>query len=228
MPTPIELRAEPRSVLGKHVRRLRRQGLVPANIYGHGASRAIQAPARDLDHLLAHGGRTGVVAIVVDGGSETALLKEIQRDPRSGKLLHIEFQAVSLEESVTSVVPLRFVGESTAVTKLDGVMTHPRTEVRVTARARDLPEAFEVDVSTLTELHGAIHVSDLPASSSYTILDPPDEVLAIVLPPKVEVEEVAEAVEAAEAEAEAAEAEAGATEAGAESAEGASAEDESA
>src|SRR5919199_6300871 len=201
MPTHLELTAEPRDVFGKHVRRLRRQGIVPANIYGHGSSRAIQATARALEHLLAHGGRTGVVSIGVDGRSETALMKGVQRDPRSGKLLHVEFQAVSMEESVTSSVPVRFVGESLAVTKLDGVMTHPRTELHVTARAADLPDAIEVDVSSIRELHGAIHVSDLPQSSTYKIIDPPDEVLAIVLPPKVEVEEIEEAAvpEAAEA-----------------------------
>ena len=166
MPTPLELSAEPRDVFGKHVRRLRRQGLVPANIYGHGASRAIQAPARALEHLLAHGGRTGVVSVGFDGRSETALMKGVQRDPRSGKLLHVEFQAVSMEESVTSGVPVRFVGESIAVTKLDGVMTHPRTELHVTARAADLPDVVEVDVSAIRELHGAIHVSDLPPSAA--------------------------------------------------------------
>jgi large subunit ribosomal protein L25 len=209
MPTQLELRAEPRSVYGKHVRRLRRQGIVPANIYGHGDSRAIQAPARSLERLLAEGGRTGVVAIAVDGRSETALLKTLQRDPRSGQILHIDFQAVSMDQQVTSVVPLRFVGESVAVTKLDGVMTHPRSELHVAARAADLPDSIEVDVSAITELHGAIHVSNLPASSTYTVIDPPEEVLAIVQPPKREVEEeVAEAV--AEEAAEAAEAEAGA------------------
>lgn len=201
MPTPLELSAEPRDVFGKHVRRLRRQGLVPANIYGHGASRAIQAPARALEHLLAHGGRTGVVSVGFDGRSETALMKGVQRDPRSGKLLHVEFQAVSMEESVTSSVPVRFVGESIAVTKLDGVMTHPRTELHVTARAADLPDVIEVDVSTIRELHGAIHVSDLPPSAAYRIVDPPEEVLAIVLPPKVEVEELEAAAEEAAAEA---------------------------
>jgi large subunit ribosomal protein L25 len=186
-------------VFGKHVRRLRRQGIVPANIYGHGASRAIQASARAVEHLLAHGGRTGVVSIGFDGRSETALMKGVQRDPRSGKLLHVEFQAVSMEESVTSSVPVRFVGESLAVTKLDGVMTHPRTELHVTARAADLPDVIEVDVSTIRELHGAIHVSDLPQSAAYRIVDPPEEVLAIVLPPKVEVEELEVAAEEAAA-----------------------------
>jgi large subunit ribosomal protein L25 len=204
MPTQIELSAEPRDVYGKHVRRLRRQGIIPANIYGHGASRAIQAPARALERLLAQGGRTSVVAIAFDGRSETALLKGLQRDPRSGQILHVDFQAVSMEEEVTSVVPVRFVGESLAVTKLDGVMMHPRTELHVTARAADLPDAVEVDVSAITELHGSIHISDLPASSTYSIEDPAEEVLAIVLPPKREVEEVVEEAPAEEAEAEAA------------------------
>jgi len=198
-------------VFGKHVRRLRRQGIVPANIYGHGASRAIQAPARAVEHLLAHGGRTGVVSIGFDGRSETALMKGVQRDPRSGKLLHVEFQAVSMEESVTSVVPVRFVGESIAVTKMDGVMTHPRTELHIAARAADLPDVIEVDMSAIRDLHGAIHVGDLPESPTYRIVDPPEEVLAIVLPPKVEVEELEVAPEEAAAP-EAAEAPAAASE----------------
>jgi large subunit ribosomal protein L25 len=210
MPTQIDLTAEVRDVFGKHVRRLRRQGLVPANIYGHGASRPIQAQARAVERLLAQGGRTGVVTIAVNGGSQTALLKTMQRDPRSGQILHVDFQAVSMDESVTSGVPIRFVGESLAVTKLDGVMTHPRSELHITARAADLPDVIEVDVSSITELHGAIHVSDLPTSGSYTITDPPEEVLALVLAPKREAEEVE-----AEAEAEAAAEEMGATGAGA-------------
>ena len=203
MPQTLELSAEPRGVFGKHVRRLRRQGIVPANIYGHGASRAIQAPARSLERLLASGGRTSVIAIAVDGRSETALLKSMQRDPRSGHILHVDFQAVSMEEQVTSVVPVRFVGESVAVTKLEGVMMHPRTELHVTARAADLPDVVEVDVSVINELHGAIKIADLPLSSTYQVVDPADEVLAIVLPPKREVEEEVEEAVAAEAEAEA-------------------------
>jgi len=207
MPTQLDLSAEPRDVFGKHVKRLRREGIIPANIYGHGASRAIQAPARALERLLVSGGRTSVINISFDGHAETALLKTLQRDPRSGQILHIDFQAVSMDQEVTSVVPVHFVGESIAVTKLDGVMMHPRNELHVTARAGDLPDAIEVDVSSITELHGAIHVSDLPTSGTYQVIDNPEEVLAIVLPPKVEVEEEVEEAVAAEA---AAEAEAGA------------------
>jgi large subunit ribosomal protein L25 len=201
MPVQLELSAEPRIVFGKHVRRLRRQGIIPANIYGHGPSRAIQASARALERLLAEGGRSGVVNIAFDGRSETALLKSLQRDPRSGHIVHADFQAVSLQESVTSTVPVRFIGESLAVTRLDGVMTHPRNDLHITARAADLPDAIEVDVSVIRELHGAIKVADLPPSTTYRVLDPPEEVLAIVLPPKVEVEEVEEVEAEAPAEA---------------------------
>ncbi len=200
MPTQLELTAEARAVFGKHVRRLRRQGIVPANIFGHGASRAIQAPLRSLDRLLAQGGRTGVITISFDGQSQTALLKGLQRDPRSGHLLHMDFQAVSMEESVTSTVPVRFVGESVAVTKQDGIMTHPRSELHITARAGDLPDAIEVDVSSITELGGAIHVGDLPTSATYTINDAPEEVLAMVEAPKREVEAEVEAAAAEGAE----------------------------
>jgi large subunit ribosomal protein L25 len=217
MPTQLELSAEPRDVFGKHVRRLRRQGIIPANIYGHGESRAIQAPLRSLERLLAQGGRTSVIAIAFDGRSETALLKTMQRDPRSGQILHIDFQAVSMDQEVTSAVPVRFIGESEAVTKLDGVMTHPRNELHITARAADLPDVIEVDVSSITELHGSIKVADLPSSGTYAVVDPAEEVLAIVLPPKREVEEVEEVPEegeeaeaAAAAEAEHGEAEASA------------------
>lgn len=205
--TKLELSAEPREVFGKRVRRLRRDGLVPANIYGHGDSRAIQAPLRVLDVLLAHGGKSGVINIAISGQkAQTALVKGIQRDPRSGQIVHIEFQAVSMNESVTSAVPIRFTGESVAVTKLDGVMSHPRTEVHVTARAADLPDSIEVDISTITELHGAIHVRDLPESPTFKVLDAPEDVLAIVNPPAV-IEEV-EAAPAEEAEAASAEGEA--------------------
>jgi large subunit ribosomal protein L25 len=200
---PLELRAEPRTLFRKHVRRLRREGIVPANIFGHGESRAIQAPLRAIEYLLAHGGRTGLVSLTFDGATpQTALMKGIQRDPRSGKITHIEFQAVSLQERVTSVVPVRFVGEASAVTRLDGVMTHPISQLRIEARAADLPDVIEVDVTPLQEIHASIKVSDLSEDPKYRVLDPPEEVLAVVLPPKIALELEAEAAEAEAAAAE--------------------------
>src|SRR5262249_14118130 len=131
-----------------------------------------------------------------------------QRDPRSGDLVHVEFQAVSMEESVTSGVPVRFVGESPAAARFGGILTHPKTEVRVAARAADLPEAIEVDLGVLTEFGSAIHVGDLPTSATYTVVDSPEDVLAMVEAPKQEAAEVEAAAEAGAPSETAAEAEA--------------------
>jgi large subunit ribosomal protein L25 len=113
--------------------------------------------------------------------------------------LHVDFQAVSLDERVTATVPLRFVGEPPAVRQFDAVLTHPVSELKVKALAKDLPEAIEVELSSLAELHAAIHVGDLKPPSGVELLDPAEEVLAVVLPPKVKEEIEAEAA-AAEAE----------------------------
>jgi large subunit ribosomal protein L25 len=200
--SPIELNAEPRTVFGKHVRQLRRKGITPANIFGHGESHAFQAPARTFEHLLAHGGRTNLVAIALDGDTPTtALLKGYQRDPKTAELLHLDFQAVSLTETVSTSIPLRFVGESPAVTH-GGVMTHPLGALRIEARASEIPDFIEVDISVLAEMNSAIHVSDLNPPTGVRLLDPPEEIVAAVQPPKVEVEELEAAEEAAEAQAE--------------------------
>jgi large subunit ribosomal protein L25 len=198
----VELTAAPRAVLGKHVRRLRRAGLVPANIFGRGPSRAIQAPERAVDHLLGHGGRSGLVSIVFDGQNQIALLKHVQRDPRSGRVIHLDFQAVALDQTVSTAIPLRFHGEPPAVAREGGVLTHPVSELTVEALASNLPDAIEVDLSGLVELHDAIKVGDLVPPNGVKFLDPADQAVAVVLPSRVRAEAAAEA----EAEAEAAEA----------------------
>jgi large subunit ribosomal protein L25 len=197
----VELNAAPRAVLGKHVRRLRRAGLVPANIFGRGPSRAIQAPERSVDHLLSHGGRGGLVSIVFDGQTQIALLKRIQRDPRSGRVIHLDFQAVALDQTVSTAVALRFHGEPSAVAREGGVLTHPVSELMVEALASNLPEAIDVDLSGLVELHDAIKVGDLTPPDGVRFLDAPDQTVAVVLPSRVRAEAAAEAAEAEAAEA---------------------------
>lgn len=199
MPT-VELHAEARSVLGKHVRRLRREGVIPANVYGHGPSRAIQAPARVLERLLQEGGRTSIVSIALDGDvPQTALVKSVQRDPRSGRLLHVDFQAVALNEEVTASVPVHFVGEAPAAKIYGAVLLRPVAELEVEALAGDLPQAIEVDLSSLVELHDAIHAGEVQTPPGVRIITPAEEVIAVVLPSAVAKEEMAEAAEAAEA-----------------------------
>lgn len=202
-PQQITLEAQPRTILGKQVRHLRRAGLVPANIYGHGSSRAIQAPAKQVEHLLAQAGRSGLISVAVEGGKpETVVLKTIQRDPKSGALTHLDFQAVSLTETVTASVPIRFVGEAPAVKAHGGVLVHSLTELSIESMARDLPEAITVDLSSLEELHSMIRAGDLQLPDGVRLHSPADELVATVQPPAVIAEEEEAAPEAAAEEAE--------------------------
>ncbi len=198
-----ELRAEPRHILGKKVNRLRRAGIVPADLYGHGIeSQAIQVSAKELEHILARMEGAKLVSLKLDGaGQRLALLKAVQRHPWNGSILHVEFQQVSMREKIRATVPLRFTGEAPAVHNLGGTLLHALTEVEVECLPTDLPEAIEVDLSRLVDFDVAIHVSDLPTPPGVTLLEKEDELVTKVLPPAVEEEEAVQAAVAVAEEA---------------------------
>src|SRR5688572_29739179 len=106
----IELKAEPRSVLGKKVRFLRRQGILPANVYGHADSAAIQLPVKDTEQVISRAGRTQLIDLTLDGGGPTTVMvKNWQRHPTRGSLLHVDFYRVSMTETLRVDVPIRLV-----------------------------------------------------------------------------------------------------------------------
>ena len=195
------LQAEPRTVIGKQVRQLRRQGLVPANLYGNGLeSRALQLAERTVTHRLMRASRSTLFQLALDGGRpQTVLVKELQRDPVSGHVLHVDFYAVRESEKLRTAVPLHFVGEARAVRAFAGTLVTNMASVDVESLPADLPQVIEVDLSSLATLEDAVHVSDLRVPAGVEVLTPAEELVARVLPPRVE-EEVAE--EAAEAAAE--------------------------
>jgi large subunit ribosomal protein L25 len=206
----IELSAEPRTALGKKVKALRRQGFVPANIYGHRDSTAIQIGVRDADHTIRRAGKTSLVTVNVAGGEpETVLIKQWQRHPYRGDVLHIDFYRVAMTERLRVDIPLRIVGEAPAIRTTGGMLFAPISTVTIESLPGDLPDAFEVDVSVLADLESAVHVRDLAIPDAVTLITDGDEVVARVLPATVEpepTEEVAEGEAAAEAEGGAAEA----------------------
>lgn len=200
----IELRAEPRSVLGKKVRALRRQGFVPANVYGHAASTAIQVPAREAEQVLHRAGKTHLVALTVaDAEPTTVLLKAWQRHPYRGDLLHLDFYRVAMTEQLRVDVPVRLVGEAPAVKTHGGTVFQALATVAVSCLPGDIPEAIEADISGLDQIDGSVYVRDLTAPPGVTIETDADEVIVKVLAPTVEPEVEAPAAEA-EAEAPAA------------------------
>ena len=191
----LELKAEPRSVLGKKVRFLRRQGILPANVYGHAASTAIQLPAREAERVIARAGRTQLISLAMDGGQPTTVLvKASQRHPTRGSLLHVDFFRVAMDERLKVDVPVRLVGDAPAVKQHDASVLQAATTVNVESLPADLPEAIEVDISGLEDLDSTLHVRDLRAPSGVTILTDPEELVVKMLPPTEE-EAPAEAAE---------------------------------
>jgi large subunit ribosomal protein L25 len=209
----IQLKAEPRAVLGKKVRALRQQGVVPANVYGHADSVAVQLPVKESEHVLARAGKTQLISLELDGSDPTTVLvKDFQRHPIRGSLLHIDFYRVAMTQRMRVDVPLQFVGDAPAIKTHNASLLTAASTVSVESLPADFPETIEVDVSGLSELDSAVYVRDLQTPSGVTILADPDELLVKVLPPRVEVEVEEEAAAEGDGEptAEAADSEEGA------------------
>ncbi len=165
MTTTFELKAEPRSDVGKGAsRRLRRAGKVPAIVYGaHRDPEPIVVDEHELARQLEHEAFYSHILVLrfADGREERVVLKDIQRHPWKPRVLHLDFQRVSETETIRMHVPLHFVGEDVAPgVKQGGLLTHELIEVEVECLPKDLPEYIEVDVSGLG-LGDALHLSDL-------------------------------------------------------------------
>jgi large subunit ribosomal protein L25 len=198
--TRPSLAAETRTVVGKHVAILRRAGVVPAVVYGHGhASEAIQLDARELDQLRRHIGRNTIIDLAVGGRKPSpVLIQSVHEHPVSRRPQHVDFYVVKMTEEMTVEVPVVFVGASVAVERGGGTLLHLRDAVQVRALPADLPSAVEVDVTPLEDFETTLHVSDLQAPPRVTILTEASEPVVRVQAPRVEAEVVpaAEEVEA--------------------------------
>ena len=196
--TRTELEVRRRDVLGKKVKQLRRQGLTPANIYGHHVeSLAIQVPTDDLRHVLRSVARNEIVYLRLDGDEpRPSFIRLVQRDAITDAILHVDFYQVSLLEKVRMNVPLHLVGTAPAVDMFNGTLLHSLDAVAVEGLPTDIPLHIDIDVSGLEQIDQSIHVSDLDLPGNLTLLTDPELVVAKVAPPAVErAEEVEEAVE---------------------------------
>jgi large subunit ribosomal protein L25 len=199
--------AQSRSIQGKAVARLRREGILPAVVYGHGAaSESLQLDARDFDDLRRHHGRNALIDLTVDGGSaRPVLVHSIQEHPLKRRPIHVDFYLVKMTEEITVDVPVVAVGTSNAVDKMGGNLLHVVATVKVRALPGDLPQTLEVDISVLDDFEAVIHVGDLVMPDRVHLVTDPGELALRVQAPRVEeVEEPTAAVEA-EAPAEGAE-----------------------
>jgi large subunit ribosomal protein L25 len=194
-----ELEVSKRDITGKKVRFLRRQGIVPAHIYGHGIeSTSINVDTRSLKHLLAHAGKTDLISLKVDSSKDPVrvLMREIQRNPLTDEPLHVDFYQVSMTEKIKTEVPLVFIGEAPVLKKVkNSSIFHLIDSLYIEALPDDLPHRLEVDVSHLEELDHSIHVKDIPLGPGITLLSDPEQMAVKVAEARKE-EEVPAVVEA--------------------------------
>jgi large subunit ribosomal protein L25 len=200
----LELEVNKREITGKKVRFLRRGGLVPCNIYGHGLeSTPVQADERKLGYVLARAGGTDLISLKIGGvtSPNRVIIREVQRNPMTGTPIHVDFYQVSMTEKLKAEVPLVFVGDAPALKHKNVTLMHLMTSLQIEAFPDDLPHNIEVSVASLAEPEQAIHVSAIKVSDKVTVLSDPEQMIIKVVEARKPVEEVpAAAPEAAEVE----------------------------
>jgi large subunit ribosomal protein L25 len=202
----LKLAASTRTVTGRHVRAIRRQGQVPGVLYGHRVEPVTLAlEARSLQRVWHRAGHSNLVDLAVDGGRvRKVLIRELQIDPRTTRPLHADFFAVNLREKLTVDVPVVLSGESPAVSvEKVGVLQQLANTVKVECLPSDIPAQLTVDVSGLEGIDQGVHLRDvaLPDGVSLAHGVDPDElvvkVAAVRVSAEIEAEEEAAAAEAA-------------------------------
>ena len=187
----VVLEATKRDVVGKQVKALRREGKLPAVIYGrHTDPINVNLDARSAGIALAKVTSSSLVTLNVEGTEHLALVREKQRDYIKNVLLHVDFLAVSLTEKLRTTVPVHFIGVSLAVKDFNAVMVHNLEELEVECLPNDLPERIDVDISSLNRPGEGIRLRDVHVSDKVRLLADPDTMVAVATFAKVE-EEVA-------------------------------------
>jgi large subunit ribosomal protein L25 len=185
----VVLKATKRDVVGKQVKAMRREGKLPAVIYGrHNEPIIISLDSHTASLALGRLSSSSLVTIDVDGTEYATLVREKQRDYIKNRILHVDFLAVSQDETLTATVSLHFIGVSIAVKDYNAVLVHNLEELEVECLPADLPERIDVDISVLSRIGDGIRVRDIKVSDKVRILENPDTMIAVATAPKVEEE----------------------------------------
>ena len=196
----VELEVTNREILGKKVKHLRRQGITPVHLFGHSIeSLALQCDTGELERVLAQAGQTGLIGLKLDEEKKprTVVVREFDRDWRRGKLIHVDFYQVKMEEKIKLEVPVVLVGEAPALKFKDNMLEHELGTLTVECLPAKIPASLEVDISSFTEPGQAIRVKDIALDKDITVLNDPELVVVKISSRPVEkVEE--EVVEVAE------------------------------
>jgi len=194
MADKIVLEAQKRTLKGKKVKALRRQGLLPGIIYGRLAKKqidpiAIQLELHDASKIINKLTGSSLVMLDVEGEKFPAVLREAQKDIIYGTLRHVDFMAVSLTEKLQTAVPIELIGQAPAEINMAAVVVTGISELEIECLPQDMPERIEVDATILVDIDSTIYVRDLDLPDTYEVLTDPDELIAGVTYVTIEEEE---------------------------------------
>ncbi|MCR4276547.1 MAG: 50S ribosomal protein L25 [Candidatus Roizmanbacteria bacterium] len=183
----VSLKVELRTVFGKKLNKVRKQGLVPGNIYGPDfKSKSISVVYKDMVKTYKLVGETGVVYLNLDKENIPVLIKGIQKHPLTSSVLHIDFRKIDLTKKIETDVPVKAIGISEAVSQKGGVLLVQSETVLVEALPEDIPSHIEVDVTVIKEIGQEIKVADLKKSDKYEVKTPAEKVVVAVIAHKEE------------------------------------------
>jgi large subunit ribosomal protein L25 len=199
----IEIKTENREATGKKVKFLRSKGVVPVHLFGHNVpSKALQGDAVSLGKAIAHAGHTRLINLKVAGDSENrvVMVKEVQKNPIKGNLLHVDFYQVNMAEKIRVEVPIVLVGESPALKIRENMLMHTMFSLHIECLPGKMPDNIPVDLGLIKEVNQAVYVRDVVMPDIKIMNDPDLTIAKVTLRPIEVVEEKPVAVAAAAAE----------------------------
>lgn len=202
MANVLKLSADKRELTGRKVKQLRKNGIIPANVFGKGLpSKSVQVEGQSFHEIFEDSGETGLINLAINGDKPiSVLVSDIQVDPISMNAIHIDFRAVDLKEKIITHVPVELIGESPAE-KLKAIVVQNLDEIEVEALPGELPDSFEVDISILQNIGDIISVEQLKGTiAGVEIKNDPKTVVVMVQEVKEEVEPTEDTLEQAETE----------------------------
>jgi len=207
----LQLTAAPRSISKQERTSLRKNDMIPAVVYGHGITNENVAVPRPLfEKAYQEAGESTLLTLDIAGKKPVqVLIQDVDRHPTSGAILHVDFYQVRMDEEITNDVPLVYTGESPAVKALGGILVKNHSTLKVKCLPANLPHEIAIDTSLLVDFTSRITVGDVAIPAKVQVLAKPEDIIAVVEPPRTEeelkaldekVEENVEAVEKVVAE----------------------------
>lgn len=188
------IKLSPRTVTGKKVKALRRQGIIPVHFYGADvASSAFQVEAQVLRQVLPRVGTNIPLSVDADQlkGDNICFVREVQRHPVTEEILHVDFLRVDVSQAIRAEVPIAVIGTAPAVRNLGGTLLRPLQTILIESLPMNVPSSLSIDVSDLDDFEKAVYVRDISVDSNVTVVTDQEELLARVSPPRIEIVEEA-------------------------------------